>query len=203
MEMLQLESQLWDEGYEYIACIDEVGRGCLFGSVLAAAVIMPKNYIIEGVRDSKKLTPKKREALYEIIKANAIAIGVGTVTPEVIDEINIKNATRLAMKRAVLSLKDQSGSIIKPDYLLIDAESIHMDIPQSSIIKGDDTSHGIAAASIVAKVIRDRMCLKWAVQYPNYGLEQHKGYGTKLHVEALLKFGPSQLHRKSFLKKIL
>ncbi|WP_330577697.1 ribonuclease HII [Alkaliphilus serpentinus] len=201
--MLQLESQLWDEGYEYIACIDEVGRGCLFGSVLAAAVIMPKNYIIEGVRDSKKLTPKKREALYEIIKANAIAIGVGTVTPEVIDEINIKNATRLAMKRAVLSLKDQSGSIIKPDYLLIDAESIHMDIPQSSIIKGDDTSHGIAAASIVAKVIRDRMCLKWAVQYPNYGLEQHKGYGTKLHVEALLKFGPSQLHRKSFLKKIL
>ncbi|KAB3537405.1 ribonuclease HII [Alkaliphilus pronyensis] len=201
--MLEIERNLWKAGYEKIACIDEVGRGCLFGSVLAAAVILPKELYIEGVRDSKKLSAKKREALYEIVKSNAIAIGVGTVSPEIIDKINIKKATVLAMKKAVNNLKDSAGERILPEYLLIDAESISIDIPQKSIIKGDDTSHGIAAASIVAKVIRDRMCLKWSKEYPNYGIHQHKGYGTKLHREALLKYGPSKMHRMSFLKKIL
>ncbi|SCY84623.1 ribonuclease HII [Alkaliphilus peptidifermentans] len=203
MIMLELENSLWNAGYEKIACMDEVGRGCLFGSVLAAAVILPKGLYIEGVRDSKKLSAKKREVLYEAIKEQAIAIGVGTVSAKIIDEINIKNATRLAMKKAIKSLKDSEGNIVVPEYLLIDAESIDIEIPQTAIIKGDDTSHGIAAASIVAKVIRDRMCLKWAEEYPNYGIDQHKGYGTKLHREALLNHGPSQLHRKTFIKKIM
>ncbi|WP_026475982.1 ribonuclease HII [Alkaliphilus transvaalensis] len=203
MSTLELEKELWEFGHEYVACCDEVGRGCLFGSVLAASVILPKDLYIEGVKDSKKCTPKKREELYEIIKEKAIAIGVGTVSAKVIDEINIKNATRLAMKKAVINLKDQDGNKITPDFLLIDAEEIDIKIPQKAIIKGDDTSHGIAAASIVAKVIRDRMCLKWEEEYPIYGIAQHKGYGTKLHKEALLTHGPSDLHRMSFLKKIL
>ncbi|MBM7613639.1 ribonuclease HII [Alkaliphilus hydrothermalis] len=203
MSNLELEQQLWDFGHDLIACCDEVGRGCLFGSVLAASVIMPKNLIIEGVRDSKKLSAKKRETLYEIIKEEAIAIGVGTVSARIIDEINIKNATRLAMKKAIASLKDKEGNIITPDFLLIDAEEVDLKTPQKAIIKGDDTSHGIACASIVAKVIRDRMCLKWAEEYPLYGIEQHKGYGTKLHKEALITYGPSDLHRRSFLKKII
>lgn len=203
MEISELEFQLWDQGHQLVAGCDEVGRGCLFGSVVAAAVILPKGLVIEGVRDSKKLSPKKREALYEQIKEAAIAIGVGKVPPEVIDQINIKNAARLAMIKAVKNLKTKEGESVTPDYLLIDAEEIDLPIPQRGIIKGDDVCHSIAAASIVAKVLRDRMCLKWAETYPQYGLEQHKGYGTKAHKEALLLHGPSPLHRKSFLKKIL
>lgn len=203
MGISDIERELWSNGYQLVAGCDEVGRGCLFGSVLAAAVILPRNVEIEGVRDSKKIAAKKREQLYEQIMEQAMAVGVGTVSAQIIDEINIKNAARLAMMKAVKNLKDSGGQRMIPDYLLIDAEKINLKIPQQSIIKGDDLCHSIAAASIVAKVLRDRMCLKWAKEYPQYGLEQHKGYATKLHKEALLKYGPSQLHRKSFLKKIL
>ncbi|QUH26264.1 ribonuclease HII [Serpentinicella alkaliphila] len=203
MEHISFEVDLWEKGYENIAFCDEVGRGCLFGPVLAAAVIMPKGLIIDGVKDSKKLTHKKREELYEIIKQKAIAIGIGMAGPKTIDEINIKKATRLAMKKAVLSLKTMEKELITPDFILIDAEEIDVNIPQQALIKGEDLSHGIAAASIVAKVIRDRMCIEWDEKYPEYGIGQHKGYGTQKHKEALLKYGSSDLHRKSFLKKII
>ncbi|ABW19014.1 ribonuclease HII [Alkaliphilus oremlandii] len=203
MPTIDIESAIWNSGYENIACCDEVGRGCLFGSVLAAAVIMPKDVIIDGVKDSKKLSHKKREQLYEIIKEKSLAIGVGTVSSEIIDKINIKNATRLAMKKAILSLKDKDGNIVAPDYILIDAEEIDVPTPQSAVIKGDDLCHGIAAASIVAKVLRDRLCQRWEEEHPNYGIGQNKGYGTKAHREALKEHGPSPMHRKSFLNKIL
>ena len=203
MPTLEIENTIWDMGHKYIACCDEVGRGCLFGSVLAAAVIMPKGLIIDGVKDSKKLSPKKREQLYEIIKEKSIAIGVGTVSAEIIDKINIKNATRLAMKKAILSIKDKDENNISPDYILIDAEEIDLPIPQMGIIKGDDVSHGIAVSSIVAKVLRDRLCQRWDMEYPNYDIKQNKGYGTKAHREALKKYGVSPMHRKSFLTKIL
>lgn len=203
MPTLEIENSVWDLGHENIAFCDEVGRGCLFGSVLAAAVILPKGMLIEGVKDSKKLSHKKREELYQVIKANAIAIGVGTVSAEIIDKINIKNATRLAMKKAMLSIKDSEGNMISPDFMLVDAEVIDLPFPQRSIIKGDDLSHGIAAASIVAKVLRDRLCERWDAEYPDYNIKQNKGYGTKAHRESLLQFGVSPMHRKTFLKKIL
>lgn len=203
MATLDIESTIWNTGHNYIACCDEVGRGCLFGSVLAAAVIMPKGLIIDGVKDSKKLSPKKREQLYEVIKEKSIAIGVGTVSAEIIDKINIKNATRLAMKKAILSIKDKCENSITPDYILIDAEEIDLPIPQMAIVKGDDISHGIAASSIVAKVLRDRLCERWHMEYPNYNIKQNKGYGTKAHREALKQYGISPMHRRSFLTKIL
>lgn len=197
---LDIESSLWNAGYNNIAFCDEVGRGCLFGPVLAAAVILPKGLLIEGVKDSKKLSPQKREAIFEIISREAVAIGIGIISSKTIDEINIKNAARLAMKEAVYNLKDPLGNKVIPDYVLIDAEKIEINIPQRSIVKGDDLVHGIAAASIVAKVTRDRMCKEWGLQYPGYGIEQHKGYGTKVHIEALKKYGATEMHRISFLK---
>ena len=166
MPTLDIENTIWDMGYNHIAFCDEVGRGCLFGSVLAAAVIMPRGLFIEGVKDSKKLSPKKREQLYEIIKEKCIAMGVGTASAEVIDKINIKNATRLAMKKAIMSIKDKNENEVIPDYILIDAEKVDLPIPQRAVIKGDDFSHGIAASSIVAKVIRDRLCERWHTKYP-------------------------------------
>ncbi len=203
MPTLDMENAIWDMGYDYIAFCDEVGRGCLFGSVLAAAVIMPKGLAIEGIRDSKKLSAKKREKLYEIIKEQCIGMGIGTVSAEIIDKINIKNATILAMQKAVLSIKDKNENKITPDYILIDAEKVNLPIPQKSIIKGDDVSHGIASASIVAKVLRDRLCQRWHMDYPDYDVKQNKGYGTKAHREALKEYGPSPMHRKTFLGKIL
>lgn len=203
MPTLDIENSIWNEGYNHIAFCDEVGRGCLFGAVLAAAVIMPRGLLIEGVKDSKKLSPKKREELYEIIKEKSIAMGVGTVSAKIIDKINIKNATRLAMKKAVMSIKDRDGNTILPDYILIDAEEIDLPIPQRAIVKGDDFSHGIAASSIVAKVLRDRLCQRWHTEYPTYNIKQNKGYGTKAHREALKEYGASPMHRMSFLGKIL
>lgn len=200
---LHIENTLWEMGYKNLAFCDEVGRGCLFGPVLAASVILPKGLKIEGVRDSKKLSPQKREKIYETIKEKAIAVGIGIVSPKIIDEINIKNAARLAMKEAVNDLKEQNGNKIVPDYLLIDAEEIETSIPQKGIIKGDDLVHGIAAASIVAKVTRDKLCIEWHSKYPQYGILQHKGYATKVHKEALIKYGATEMHRRSFLKKIL
>ncbi len=200
--MLTLENIIYEKGFKYIACIDEVGRGCLFGDVVACAIIMPKGLLIEGVKDSKKLSPKRRDILYDIILDNATAIGIGRVASSIIDEINIKQSTRLAMKFAVENLKNRSGDSIVPNYILIDAEEINTNIPQDGIIKGDDKSHGIACASIVAKVYRDRLCLEWDKKFPVYNIAQHKGYGTKEHRDKISEYGPTDLHRHTFLKNI-
>lgn len=195
--MLEQEQILWGEGYQRIAGIDEVGRGCLFGDVVAAAVILPQGLIIEGVNDSKKLTEKKRNALYEVIMQEALAVGVGYVDAGMVDKINIKQAARLAMRQALEKLQ------VEPDFLLVDAEKVDSPLPQLALIHGDALSQSIAAASIIAKVTRDRMCLHWDTQYPEYGIAIHKGYATKQHREALVAHGPSSLHRRSFLNKIL
>lgn len=201
--MLKIENEIYEKGYNYIACIDEVGRGCLAGSVVTCAIIMPRNLLIEGVNDSKKLTPKKRDKLFDEIVQKSIAIGIGEIDCKTIDEINIKNATKMAMLQAVANLKSKEGQAILPDYLLIDAEKLNTDIPQSNIIKGDANCHGIAAASIIAKVTRDRMMMELDTIYPEYNFKSNKGYGTKDHIDALLKYGPTDIHRFSFLKKIL
>jgi len=201
--MLKIEQELWDKGYNYIACIDEVGRGCLAGSVVTCAIIMPKGLLIDGVNDSKKLTAKKRETLYDIILESALAYGIGELDCLDIDEHNIKNATKLAMVQAIENLKDKEGNKIVPDYVIIDAEKLNITIPQSSIIHGDANCHGIAAASIIAKVTRDRQMDCLHKMYPEYKFDKNKGYGTKEHIEALLEYGPSEIHRKTFIKKIL
>ncbi len=201
--MLKIENEIYEKGYNYIACIDEVGRGCLAGSVVTCAIIMPRNLLIEGVNDSKKLTPKKRDKLFDEIVQKSIAIGIGEIDCKTIDEINIKNATKMAMLQAVSNLKTKEGQAILPDYLLIDAEKLNTDIPQSNIIKGDANCHGIAAASIIAKVTRDRTMMELDTIYPEYNFKSNKGYGTKDHIDALLKYGPTDIHRFSFLKKIL
>lgn len=195
--MLQHEQMLWEMGYTAIAGVDEVGRGCLFGDVVAAAVILPPGLIIEGINDSKKLTERKREQLYEEIIAACIAWSVARIDASEIDRINIKQASRLAMKIAVESLEPA------PDYVLIDAEKLDIAAPQQSLIKGDAISQTIAAASIVAKVTRDKLCVnEWEEKFPGYGIAIHKGYATKLHREQLLLRGPSSEHRATFLKKI-
>jgi ribonuclease HII len=194
--MLQFEQRLWDNQIKFIAGIDEVGRGCLFGDVVAAAVILPKGLVIEGIDDSKKLTEKKRDLFYDIIQQEALAISVGYVDSLTVDRINIKQAARLAMKQALEQL------VIEPDYLLVDAEKVESKIPQESIIHGDALSQSIAAASIIAKVTRDRMCIEWDKLYSDYGIAIHKGYATKLHRERILEHGPSPLHRKTFLTKL-
>lgn len=195
--MLEFERPLWERGLRLVAGIDEVGRGCLFGDVVAAAVILPAGLELEGVDDSKKLTEKRREELYSAITEQAAAWSVARVDAATIDRINIKQAARLAMKQAVEALA------IRPDYLLIDAEQVDCEIEQLAIIKGDARSQSIAAASILAKVARDRLCAEeWDAMYPEYGIAIHKGYATKQHRERLLEFGPSPLHRRSFLGKL-
>lgn len=195
--MLDYEKELWEQGWQNIAGIDEVGRGCLFGDVVAAAVVLPQGLVLEGVDDSKKLSAKKREALYDIIMEQALAVGIGCVDSLTVDRINIKQAARLAMKQALEQLQ------VEPDYLLVDAEKVDSSLPQLAVIHGDALSQSIAAASIIAKVTRDRMCIHWDTQYPEYGLAIHKGYATKQHREALEAYGPTPLHRRSFLRKIL
>ncbi|MFD1952695.1 ribonuclease HII [Paenibacillus thailandensis] len=196
--MLEYETKLWEEGYTSIAGVDEVGRGCLFGDVIAAAVILPPGLVLEGVDDSKKLSEKKRNMLYDLILDNCSAWAIGRVDAETIDRINIKQASRLAMKLAVEALA------VSPDYMLVDAEKVNVPVPQLSIIKGDANSQSIAAASIVAKVTRDRLCEnEWDKLYPAYGIAVHKGYATKQHREKLLEFGASPMHRQSFLGKII
>ncbi|NQX65738.1 ribonuclease HII [Paenibacillus alba] len=195
--MLAYEKQMWEQGFSLVAGIDEVGRGCLFGDVVAAAVILPKGYVLEGVNDSKKLSEKKRDYLYEQIRLEALAVGVGIVDVAHIEAINIKQAARLAMKQAVEQLK------ITPDCLLVDAEKVDVDLEQTAIIHGDALSQSIAAASIIAKVTRDRMCVEWDDQYPEYGLAIHKGYATKHHRDMLLRYGPTPLHRKLFIRKVM
>ena len=197
-EMWHYERELKNKGYKMIAGVDEAGRGPLAGAVYAAAVILPDGEVIEGINDSKKLTAKKREALYDIITEKAIAWCVASVDEKVIDEINILNATYLAMQRAV------EGLAQKADFVLIDGNRApELDVECDTLVKGDSKSISIAAASILAKVERDRYIDKMAEVYPEYGFEKHKGYGTKAHSETILKYGPSPIHRKTFLKKLL
>lgn len=197
-ELLNYERECWAAGYEHVAGVDEVGRGCLFGDVVAAAVVMPQEIIIECVTDSKKLSDKKREQLYTQIMDQALAVGIGHVSAAIVDEINIKQAARLAMKIALEQLT------VSPNYILVDAEQVDLPQPQRSIIKGDANSHSIAAASIIAKVTRDRLCAgEWEEQYPGYGIAGHKGYATKLHRERILELGVTPLHRRSFLGNLL
>lgn len=194
--MYTYERDLYAQGVVHIAGVDEVGRGCLFGDVVAAAVVLPKGIVIEGIDDSKKLSEKRRETLFQIIMEEAAAVAVARVDAPTIDSINIRQASRLAMKRAVEGLQ------ARPDYLLVDAETVDVPLAQLSIIHGDALSQSIAAASIVAKVTRDRLCLEWDTQFPEYGIAGHKGYATKTHRERLLTFGPSPMHRRSFLGKL-
>ncbi|MBO5375031.1 MAG: ribonuclease HII [Clostridia bacterium] len=183
------------DSIKMICGVDEAGRGPLMGPVVAAACILPEGFILEGLNDSKKLTEKKREALFDIIKENAISYCVAFATVEEIEELNILNATMLAMKRAI------EGLSVPADMALIDGnQSKGFSIPTKTVIKGDATVPSIAAASILAKVTRDRMCLEYDKEYPDYGFAKHKGYGTKAHMDAIKKYGPCPVHRTSFLK---
>ena len=185
------------ESHGWVCGIDEVGRGPLCGPVVAAAVILPKDCQILYLNDSKKLSEKKREELYDVIMAEAVAVGIGMASPERIDEINILQATYEAMRQAIGSLK------VKPAVLLNDAVTIpEVEIPQIPIIKGDAKSVSIAAASIIAKVTRDRMMVEYDRIYPGYDLASNKGYGTKVHMEALKNIGPCEIHRRTFIKNI-
>ncbi len=196
--MLMHEQSLYQKGFNLICGVDEAGRGPLAGPVCAAAVILNKNQIIEGVTDSKKLSEKKREQLFDVIKNECLSYSIAFASVEEIEEINILNATMLAMKRAVENLE------IKAEFAIIDGNKIpDLNIEAQAIVKGDLNSMSIAAASILAKVTRDRLLVEYDKKYPLYQFAKHKGYGTKLHRELILEHGPCDIHRKSFLKKII
>lgn len=196
-DLWTLENEIYDSGVKLICGVDEAGRGPLAGPVCAAAVILPRGLEIPGLNDSKKLSEKKREALFDAICSSAKAYGIALAEVEEIESLNILNATFLAMNRAIAKLG------IEPELALIDGNrSSGIERPNRCIIKGDSTCADIAAASILAKVTRDRYMLEMAREYPQYQFEKHKGYGTKLHYEALRKYGPSPIHRRSFLRKM-
>lgn len=196
--MYEIERSCRERGFNMIAGVDEAGRGPLAGPVYAAAVILSPDTVIKGINDSKKLTEKRREELFCEITEQAVAYSVFSVDEKRIDEINILNATFEAMNGAV------DGLSVKPDYVLIDGNRIkNMTLPHETVVKGDAKSTSIAAASILAKVSRDRFICEMAKKYPEYGFEKHKGYGTKAHNEAILKHGPCEIHRRTFLKKLL
>ena len=186
------ERELNNSGIKLIAGVDEVGRGPLIGPVVAAAVILPVNYKLDGLTDSKKLSEKKREEFYNIIKKDAISIGVGIIDEKRIDEINIYEATKEAMYEAINNLN------LKPEHILIDAMKLNLDVPSTSIIKGDLLSITISAASVIAKVTRDHMLYELDKEYPMYDLKNNKGYGTKKHIEAIKKYGITKYHRLSY-----
>lgn len=198
MEWLKYETEAQSEGYKSVCGVDEAGRGPLAGPVCAAAVILPQKLVIDGVNDSKKLSEKKREKLFDEITEKAVAYSIAFATVDEIEEMNILNATMLAMKRAVGGLKTPA------DFAMIDGNRLpELDIPCRYIVKGDAKSMSIACASILAKVTRDRLLYEYDKAYPLYGFAKHKGYGTKEHREAILKYGPTDIHRLSFLTKIL
>lgn len=198
IRMLEYEELYSQQGYTAICGADEAGRGPLAGPVCAAAVIFPEGLVVEGINDSKKLTEKKREKLFDVIKEKALAYSVAWASVEEIEDINILNAAMLAMKRAI------EGLSVKADFAMIDGNKTpELDIPSTAIVKGDALSQSIAAASILAKVSRDRLMLDMAKKYPEYHFEKHKGYGTQLHRDMLLQYGPCEIHRMSFLGKIL
>ena len=198
-EMLRHERGLWESGRALVAGVDEVGRGPLAGPVVAAAVILPHGFDVLGIDDSKKLSPKKREELFEVIKAEALAWSIGQAGPERIDEINILEATKEAMTLAV------QGLSLRPDHVLIDGNFTvrALDLPQTAIVKGDANSTSIAAASILAKVTRDRYMEEMDAVYPGYAFASNKGYGTKAHYEGLKALGPTPIHRRSFISEYL
>lgn len=195
----QTDRMYYEKGFKYICGIDEAGRGPLAGPVVVASVIMPQDSMIEGVNDSKKVSEKKREKLYDLILEEAISYGIGIIDQNEIDEINILNATKEGLTNSLKELK------VKPDIILVDAlEKIDtLGIPYDSIIKGDAKSYSIAAASIIAKVTRDRIMKEWDEIYPEYGFEKHKGYGTALHIKAIKENGLCPIHRKSFTKNFI
>ena len=190
-----IEQELHERGYKYVCGIDEAGRGPLCGPVFAAACILPDGLYIEGLNDSKKLTEKKREKLFDIIKEEAIAYCIASASVEEIDELNILEADLLAMRRAI------DGLSVKADFAIIDGNVARdFQIPAAPVVKGDATSMSIAAASVLAKVARDRICIDLDREYPQYGIAKHKGYGTKAHMDALREHGPSPIHRKKFIR---
>lgn len=198
MNLWKYEKEIFKRGYTLVAGMDEAGRGPLAGPVVAAAVILPKDLFIEGINDSKQISKGKRDAIYEIIQKEAIGIGIGLVDNETIDKINILNATKLAMKKALKKIQTP------PQYLLIDAlELTDIAIGQTPIVGGDSKSISIAAASIVAKVFRDRAMEEYGALYPEYDFHRHKGYPTVKHYEAIKKYGVTPIHRKSFLKSMV
>ncbi len=192
MDNYKYEKELYEEGVTLIGGIDEVGRGPLAGPVVAACVIMPKDLILEGLTDSKKLSEKKRDYYFDLIKEKAISIGIGIIPRERIDEINIYEATKEAMKEAYNNLD------IKPEHILIDAMKLDLEVPTTSIIKGDLLSHTISAASVIAKVTRDRMMYELDKKYPMYDFKNNKGYGTKKHIDAIKEYGITKYHRLSY-----
>ncbi|MCQ2454834.1 MAG: ribonuclease HII [Clostridia bacterium] len=198
MPDFELEKNAHNNGYNLVCGVDEAGRGPLAGPVCAAAVILPDNLVIEGLNDSKKISEKKRELLYDVIINNAVCYSICFASVEEIEEFNILNATFLAMNRAIESLN------VTPDFCLIDGNRMPKNIkfPSETVVKGDSKSASIAAASILAKVTRDRLMLEYDKKYPQYGFSKHKGYGTKQHYEAIRNFGVTEIHRKSFLKNV-
>ncbi len=198
-QLKQIEEEIYNTGVETICGIDEAGRGPLAGPVVVATVIMPRDSFIEGVNDSKKVSEKKRELLYDLITKEAIAWGVGIIDQKEIDRINILNATKEGLTTAIKNLE------VKPDRIIVDAlKGIDtLGIPYTSIIKGDAKCYSIAAASIIAKVTRDRIMRQWDEIYPQYGFEKHKGYGTAMHMQAIREYGLCPLHRRSFTKNII
>lgn len=198
-KLKEIENEIYNSGIDTICGIDEAGRGPLAGPVVVAAVIMKKDSMLEGVNDSKKVSEKKREALYEQIINESIAYGIGIIDQKEIDELNILNATKKAVTIAIKELK------VKPQKILVDALNgiDTLGVPYTSIIKGDAKSYSIAAASIIAKVTRDRIMREWDELYPQYSFEKHKGYGTKMHIDAIKEHGICPLHRLSFVKNII
>ena len=198
-EMKKIEEEIYKKGIKLIGGIDEAGRGPLAGPVVVACAVMPRDSMIEGVNDSKKVSEKKREKLYEEIVNSAISYGVGIIDQKEIDFMNILNATKFGLTTSIKNLEE------KPEFILVDALT-NIDtckIPYKSIIKGDAKCYSIACASIIAKVTRDRIMREWAEIYPQYGFEKHKGYGTKMHIEAIKEYGICPLHRKSFVKNFI
>ena len=199
IELKKIDKEFFEKGVKYIAGIDEAGRGPLAGPVVVACVILPENSMIEGVNDSKKLSEAKREKLYDIITQEAISYGVGIIYQDEIDDINILQATKKGVTEAIKQMKT------KPNIIMVDALNgiDTMGIPYKSIIKGDAKCYSIAAASIIAKVTRDRIMREWDKVYPEYGFASHKGYGTAKHIAAIKEFGLCQIHRRSFISKFI
>jgi len=200
-DLYKYENELYEKGINYIGGVDEVGRGPLIGPVVTACVVLPKDFKLEGLNDSKQLSEKKRDKFYEYIKEHALACEVGIIGPEKIDEVNIYEATKLGMKQAIDKVKKK----LKLEHVLIDAMPLELDIPTTSIIKGDAKSISIAAASVIAKVTRDKMMYDLDKKYPQYGFGSHKGYPTKKHVEAINKYGLIEGYRKTYgpVKKLI
>lgn len=201
IDLYEYENNLYAQNINYIGGVDEVGRGPLIGPVVAACVVLPKNFKLEGLTDSKKLSEKKRDKFFEYIITHALAYGIGIIGPDIIDEVNIYQATKLAMVKAIEEVKCK----VPLEHVLIDAMKLDVDVDTTSIIKGDSKSISIAAASVVAKVTRDKMMYELDLKYPMYGFGKHKGYPTKAHLENLKKYGLIEGYRKSYgpVKEIL